>query len=289
VESEESDPDKRNPEGPVGWLLGPQLIASLKWMLLYAAFGTKLEARDWMQAQPYPSGSKVEAENAWRDSNKPNLRDQLRERAGGWKFPVEASKDFWEQKGEFWFDYIADTGDGQKATYSVAYLCLNTLWAKRLWEAKPHRDAGGPLDYPDRNSDLMLDCRVNPEETELVPLPRGEFLFVGGDTTYHMADYASLHPRFQTPFTWAFEDFKKDMKGVQRSFEAGWFASHEWWALKNKGSISPLVQSYEWRIALIPATLAGLVGALMSCVWFGWYLSISLAFNGHNNEAGGAA
>jgi hypothetical protein len=214
-----SDPDKRKPEGPVGWLLGPQLIASLKWMLLYTAFGTKLDARDWMQAQPFPSGSKIEADNAWRDSNKPNLRDLLRERAEGWKFPAKDTKDFWEQKGEFWFDYIADTGDGQKATYSIAYLCLNTLWAKRLWEAKPPEDGNGAVNYPERNSDLVLDCRVKSDQTELVPLPRGEFLFVGGDTTYHMADYASLHTRFQIPFTWAFEDFKRDMSGAGRSFD----------------------------------------------------------------------
>jgi hypothetical protein len=26
----------------------------------------------------------------------------------------------------------------------------------------------------------------------------------------------------------------------------------------------------------------------MSCVWFGWYLGVCFAFNGHNNEVGGA-
>ena len=35
--------------------------------------------------------------------------------------------------------------------------------------------------------------------------------------------------------------------------------------------------------------LGAVIGALMSCVLFGWYLAVSLAFNGHNNEAGGAA
>ncbi|MGH8646624.1 MAG: hypothetical protein ACREX4_20065 [Gammaproteobacteria bacterium] len=34
---------------------------------------------------------------------------------------------------------------------------------------------------------------------------------------------------------------------------------------------------------------AGAIGALLSCVWFGWYLAVALAFNGHNNEAGGGA
>jgi hypothetical protein len=40
---------------------------------------------------------------------------------------------------------------------------------------------------------------------------------------------------------------------------------------------------------VVACILAGLVGLVMSCVTFGWYLAVSLAFNGHNNEAGGAA
>lgn len=31
------------------------------------------------------------------------------------------------------------------------------------------------------------------------------------------------------------------------------------------------------------------LGYRMSRVWFSWYLAVSLLFNGHNNEAGGAA
>ncbi|MDQ3773747.1 MAG: hypothetical protein M3461_04960 [Pseudomonadota bacterium] len=30
------------------------------------------------------------------------------------------------------------------------------------------------------------------------------------------------------------------------------------------------------------------LGAILSCVWFGWYFAVSLGFNGHNNEAGDA-
>ena len=40
---------------------------------------------------------------------------------------------------------------------------------------------------------------------------------------------------------------------------------------------------------LLTCIVAGLVGLVMTCVSFGWYLAVSLAFNGHNNEAGGAA
>jgi hypothetical protein len=41
--------------------------------------------------------------------------------------------------------------------------------------------------------------------------------------------------------------------------------------------------------SIFPACVAGLVGAVMSCLWFGWYLGVCSVFNGHNNEIGGAA
>jgi hypothetical protein len=42
-------------------------------------------------------------------------------------------------------------------------------------------------------------------------------------------------------------------------------------------------------LKLLLCFYAGAIGAVMSCVLFGWYLAVALAFNGHNNEAGGAA
>lgn len=39
----------------------------------------------------------------------------------------------------------------------------------------------------------------------------------------------------------------------------------------------------------IACLLAGLIGALMSCVWVGWYFAVSLVFDGHANEAGSTA
>ncbi|HYG78892.1 MAG TPA: hypothetical protein VD861_00810, partial [Pyrinomonadaceae bacterium] len=42
-------------------------------------------------------------------------------------------------------------------------------------------------------------------------------------------------------------------------------------------------------LTLLLCFYAGAIGAGMSCALFGWYLAVSLAFNGHNNEAGGAA
>lgn len=141
-------------ERPVGWLLGQQLLAGLKWIALYASYGEKLDARDWMLAEP-----------------------------------VERFK--CEPGDEFWFDYIADSGDGQKAVYNIAYLCQGDLW---LPQAGSQPGAG-----------IVSLERVD----NGYPLPRGEFLLVGGDTAYHIADYETLADRFRKPLNWAHKDRPK--------------------------------------------------------------------------------
>ena len=195
---------KREFEPPVAWLLGRQLIASLKWILLYTAFGTKLDARDWMDAKVFPAEDQQRADNAWK---------MMYERDGAKTTATEEEQSagkFWHEKGEFWFDYISDTGDGMMATYSIAYLCLSNLWVKELWDQRP--DEGDAV--------VHLDHTVNNERTTLVRLPRGEFLLVGGDTSYHLSDYTSLHIRFQTPFSWAYQDLEADLKRSQKLDDA---------------------------------------------------------------------
>jgi len=196
----------RDFEPPVAWLLGRQLMASLKWILLYTAFGTKLDARDWMDAKTFPADDQQVADLAWErmyqreglEANQPSPADN-----------VEVGERFWQDKGEFWFDYISDTGDGMQATYSIAYLCLSKLWVKELWPEMPD----------DSDAEVHLDHNVNNERTALVPMPRGEFLLVGGDTCYHLSDYSSLHIRFQTPFSWAYQDLEDDLKASKKMDE----------------------------------------------------------------------
>src|SRR5689334_25117628 len=80
-------------EKPVAWLFGPQLIGGLKGILLYTAYGDKLDPRDWMTGEVFSFD--------------------------------DPSED------EFWFDYISDTGDGTRAMYSLAYLAMcRSLWTK---------------------------------------------------------------------------------------------------------------------------------------------------------------
>ncbi len=166
-------PPKPQPEDferPVAWLLGRQLIASLKFILLFSAFKGKLDARDWMEAEVFPSeDSHPDINRFWKENDRVGSED------------------------EFWFDYIADSGDGQKAMYSIAYLCLSDL------------AAGSNEPQVNQFLDFVTDAETNPSEPKTL-LPRGAFLFIGGDTSYHIADYATLATRVQNPFWWAFKD-----------------------------------------------------------------------------------
>ena len=185
-----SDPSGNQPQlPPVAWLLGRQLIASLKWILLYTAFGTKLDARvGWKRRYPFRRFHGA-------------LKMETRCIRGSPREP-----EFWTKK-EFWFDYLSDTGDGTKATYSIAYLCLSNLWTKTYWEATPAL----------KDSYLKLDQFADAQHP--AQLPRGEFLLIGGDTSYHLSDYATLHLRFQNPFNWAYDDLTRTSRAVNKKID----------------------------------------------------------------------
>lgn len=229
---------------PVAWLLSRDLLANLKYFLLFAAFNGKFDPRDLMKPEVFSFG----------DYDGPN----------------HIATDPGSQ--EFWFDYFADCGDGMTAGYSLAYLSmcdlqlqLNQDWndvtppspaskklgiecgallahiselrkkgadpesilhavrrkaspevlaqagaAERLIAFIEEQAVGAitPIPKLDKNqSDKAVPVALPPE---CMRLPRGAFLFVGGDTTYHVADYASLGGRFQTVFEWAYKDLLTD-------------------------------------------------------------------------------
>jgi len=160
---------------PVSWLLGRELLAGLKYIAAYSFMGDKLDAKDWMQNK---------AENV------PNI-DNIK--------PGES----------YWFDFIADTGDGMLPVYNIAYLCMSDLWLDN--NAKPDQA-------------ILLEANSTSEK-----LPRGEFLFIGGDTAYHIADIASLKERFQTPFNWAYEDLTELGKQIDKRPIYGIPANHDYY------------------------------------------------------------
>jgi hypothetical protein len=157
--SKANNPSARVYEKPVAWLLGKQLLGGLKGILLYTAYGEKLDPRDWM------TGEALSFDD--------------------------------ESKTEFWFDYLSDAGDGTKAMYSIAYLAMSNLWTKLTEDATDL-----PTNEPNRDVSTIKDGK----EPFTFQLPRGEFLFVGGDTAYHAAEYMTLVNRIQRPFSYAYLD-----------------------------------------------------------------------------------
>ncbi|SDY77830.1 hypothetical protein [Nitrosomonas sp. Nm58] len=145
--------EKRDFKRPVSWLMGRELLAGLKYITAYIFMGDKQDPRDWMYAKTI---TPPRCNNGDQES--------------------------------YWFDYIADTGDGMRAVYNIAYLCMSDVWIKNI--NTPGQDQVSLI--PDNGFEQRL--------------PRGEFLFVGGDTAYHIADIASLRERFQIPFNWAYQD-----------------------------------------------------------------------------------
>ena len=149
---------QRTFEKPVAWLLGKQLLNSLKGILLYSAYGGKIDPRDWMTAKSFAYAT---------------------------------------DKDEFWFDYLSDSGDGTRTVYSIAYLAMCNLWTKLSREV---------TELP--AADLELSFSKEDQTGHTFALPRGEFLFFGGDTAYHAAEYMTLLQRIQKPFRYAYEDLR---------------------------------------------------------------------------------
>lgn len=178
---------ERKFDGPVAWLLGRQMMGSMKGLLLYSAYGKKLDPRDWMTARAF--------------SFDPDEKSKTRPPEGTFFDPpegltAEALRASQKEKGGFWFDYISDTGDGMRATYSIAYLALCNLTVEGV--SDPSKAAAGALVTPVR------------EGAGRPLLPRGDFLFVGGDTAYHASDYMTLTNRIYTTFKWAYDDAVHD-------------------------------------------------------------------------------
>lgn len=103
------DGDARHFRAPVRWLLGGDLLASMKEILLYGAFGEELDHRDWMRPEPIDLSARAADDEA------------------------------------FFIDYVADMGDGQLAMYDVAALVLSDLWLRPDGSVSMHEHEGSEL------------------------------------------------------------------------------------------------------------------------------------------------
>ncbi|WP_437281084.1 hypothetical protein WME90_11150 [Sorangium sp. So ce375] len=125
---------------PVKWLLGRKLLLDLRWVIFTGVLGDRWGGVDWMTATTHEELSDGD---------------------------------------ELWFDYLADTGDGQWATYRAATGCLSDLWLT--------------------GAERVLDM----EEDGAKRLPRGQFLLIGSDLAYPTANLETLRERLEIPFRWA--------------------------------------------------------------------------------------
>jgi hypothetical protein len=157
--------DRFSPQGPIDWALSKVFVESLFKPLLYSVVPDRLDPRDWM------TGEDLELELAARTVD-----------AGG-------------TREDYWFDFVSDTGDSDVAMYSLAYLFHGDL----ALEGRP-----GALAANDPTLANQPEVTIaNGSECEL--LPRGEFLFLGGDSAYPVAEQAALDARFTAPLNHAFE------------------------------------------------------------------------------------
>jgi hypothetical protein len=111
--------------------------------------------------------------------------------------PFDKSFDYSDTKEEFWFDFLADTGDGWNSTYAMA----------RLVSEPSLRPAGSDRD-----------------------LPRGRILFLGGDEVYPTASREEYDERFLAPFEEAYQPVCGEAKWEKGSLDL--YAvpgNHDWY------------------------------------------------------------
>jgi hypothetical protein len=96
----------------------------------------------------------------------------------------------YDDADQFWIDYVADTGDGWDASYSVAYLVgRDALYLRKDLEPTPQPIAASGT----AEADAIKQAGV-------ATLPAGSILMLGGDQIYPTASAAAYQGRLQDPY-----------------------------------------------------------------------------------------
>jgi hypothetical protein len=185
--------ETRNPLPPVGWLLGPELVAQLGRILR-----SPRDPRQWMT----PDAGYIHDENRACDGKLVEACPPA---------PADGA-----EREVVWFDYISDMGDSGDAMYAIAFACQVDL------------ELDGPLPTSLAEArDVKLWRAPKGEEGRRGNLPRGQFLFFGGDSAYHVADAHTIRLRVQQPFRWASEDVGDAQAPPGRLY--GVPSNHDWY------------------------------------------------------------
>lgn|GEM_PF-6881064 len=170
------------------WALGKVLIETALKPLLYSVLPDRVDPRDWMRPkelglQLSPSATSVEARHE-----------------------------------DYWFDFVADTGDSDVGAYSISYLFHGDLRIDGL------ADITG--DRPQLEGPLAVEAGTAEEAANA--LPRGRFLYVGGDTAYPVAEAKQLLERFVRPMNHAWKQRFPEAKPDPRPL-LGIPGNHDWY------------------------------------------------------------
>jgi hypothetical protein len=109
---EQQTPAEREPLPAVGWMLGPELIASLRAILRRGS--NRADPRTWMTPYFKMVHDEYDKHNGrlLRTANgQPDQQPRLAPAADSEQRPAAQVEQAPSTNGEFWFDYIADLGD----------------------------------------------------------------------------------------------------------------------------------------------------------------------------------
>jgi len=176
-------------EGPVDWALGKVFLETILKPIVYLVLPDRIDPRDWMSPQdvelklaPSPTHSGTEVD-------------------------------------DYWFDFVADTGDSDVAAYSIGYLMHGDLAVADAGRVGSDRPEPGPA----------VEVRTHDGPASPGVLPRGQFLFVGGDTAYPVADLRQIHDRFTLPMNHAFGQRFRVADAPKRRPLLGIPGNHDWY------------------------------------------------------------
>jgi hypothetical protein len=147
----------------VSWFAPLQLLRTAQQVAIATVFGRNADARVIEALARPDAGSPAGAGE--KEEAAPRSRSSSAHEYSGFATP-------------FWIDYVADTGDGWDATYTVAY----HLAQDELQLRQSENESGGPV-----------------ETTR-----RGDALVFGGDEVYPIASYEEYERRLVLPYSYAF-------------------------------------------------------------------------------------
>jgi hypothetical protein len=219
-------PEDRRVRGAVGWLLGPELIGRLR-----QTFRRRANVRQWMPYLNYHlhdetrggdgvlRSKHAQTDPGLENSHRPSTQSGRPIVASGEAVVPPAAPIEDDPRPEIvqgggttnedvWFDYAADMGDSVDSMYAVAY-GLMISFKLPVDKAKDEYPYAKDEPVPDLTTDGTWPGRRKVKleiHDKLNGLPRGQFVFIGGDTAYHVADSVTLRSRVEEPFVWAWED-----------------------------------------------------------------------------------